>query len=121
MTDIKVAAGQRVRVVSRAFSSVPLDYSFSARAAAPGQAVSGQLEIRKSSWIIPGAVEKVPLRENNTVSAGMWNTFMSVDAVPDVDVVITTGQRGMRNLGVIVLLVIVVIGIAGVMIFASKP
>jgi hypothetical protein len=118
MTEIKVAAGSRVSVVRRAFSSVPMDYSFSARAATPGQTVSGTVEIRKSRWIIPGSPTTRPLQENNVVSAGLWNTFMSVDVVPDVDVVIATEGRRIRNLRTILLLAVVVVAIAAAMVVA---
>jgi len=118
MTEIKAAAGSRVAVVRRAFSSVPMDYAFSARAATPGQTVSGTVEIRKSSWIIPGSPATLPLQENNIVSAGLWNTFMSVDVIPDVDVVITTEGRSIRNLRTILLLAVVVVAIAAAMVVA---
>lgn len=120
MTEIKAAAGSRVAVVRRAFSSVPIDYLFSARAAAAGQTVSGAVEIRKSRWIIPGAPMTLPLQEHNVVSAGLWNTFMSVDVVPDVDVVITTEGRRVRNLRTILLWAVVVVAIAAAMAVAFK-
>ena len=111
MTEINAVAGRRVAIVRRALSSVPMDYRFSARAAIPGQVMGGSVEVRKSSWIFPGQPVKLPLQENNVVSAGLWNTFMSVDVVPDVDVVITTGSR-IRGLRTILLLAFVVIAIA---------
>ncbi len=117
MRDINAAAGRRVAVIRRAFSSVPIDYTFSVTAAKPGQPVSGTVEIRKSRWIIPGSPVTLPLQENNTVSAGFWNTFMSVDVVPAVDVVITTGGWSIHNLRTILLLAVVVVVIAAAMAF----
>jgi hypothetical protein len=120
MTDINATAGQRVAVVRRAFSSVPINYAFGVRTAVPGQTVSGTVEIRKSQWIIPGTPTKQPLQQSNVVTAGLWNTFMSVDVVPDVDVVITTGWR-IRNLRPILLLAVAVIVIAAAMIIVFRP
>ena len=118
MTNINAAAGRRVAVIRRAFSSVPMDYSFSVTAAIPGETVSGTIEIRKSHWIIPGSPGTLPLQENNVVSAGLWNTFMSVDVIPDVDVVISTGGWSIRNLRTILLLAVVVVVITAAMAFA---
>ena len=120
MTDINAAAGQRVAIIRRAFSSVPMDYAFSARAATPGQTMSGAIEIRKSRWIVPGLPMKLPLQENNVVSAGFWTTFMSVDVVPDVDVVITTERRGSRKLRPILIIALLVIAIAAAMAVAFR-
>lgn len=116
MTDIHVKAGERVTVIRRAFSSVPMDYRFSAKAAAPGQALAGRVEVKKSSWIIPGPPQASPLLENNTVSAGMWTTFMTVDVIPDVDAIINTGGRGIRGLRFIALLVLMVVVVAAAMV-----
>ncbi len=117
MADINAVAGRRVAVIRRALSSVPMDYTFSVAAAAAAQTVSGTVEIRKSRWIIPGSPVTLPLQENNVVSAGFWNTFMSVDVVPAVDVVITTGGWSIRNLRTILLLAVVVVVIAAAMAF----
>lgn len=46
MTEINAAAGRRVAIIRRAFSSVPMDYRFSARVASPGQVLGGSVEIR---------------------------------------------------------------------------
>ena len=102
--------------IRRAFSSVPLDYSFSARAARPGQALGGSVEVRKSRWIFPGTPATLPLLEINLVSAGFWNTFLSVDIVPDVDVVITTDRPSLRSFRTLLLLISLVIATAAAMV-----
>ena len=117
MTKIDAVAGKRVAIIRRAFSSVPLHYRFSAKPAVPGQALSGSVEVKKSRWILPGPLEKHSLQENNVVTAGMWNTFMSVDVVPDVDIVITMeGWRLTRD--IIPLLIAAAIVMAAAMIVA---
>ncbi len=117
MKEITVVAGSRVAIIRRAFSSVPLDYRFSATAAMPGQTLSGTVEVKKSRWLLPGPLEKRSLQANNVVTAGMWNTFMSVDVVPDVDIVIT--MEGWRWTRVIILLLIAAAAVtAGALILA---
>jgi hypothetical protein len=118
MNEIHANAGQRVRVVRRAFSSVPVDYRFSARAAIPGEKLGGIVEVRRSRWILPGAPATAPLQSSNVVAAGSWNTFMSVDVVPDVDAVITTEGRAIRNLRPILVVALLVIALAAAMIVA---
>lgn len=120
MAEIKAKAGQRVAIIRRAFSSVPMDYAFSVSVTQPGKTLSGHVEIRKSRWILPGALTTVPLQEKNVVSAGLWNTFMSVDVVSDVDVVISTGSRGIRNLWVILSLAVLIIAMAGAVFFVAS-
>ena len=111
MKEIEATAGQRVAVIRRAFSSVPMEYRFQARAAKPGQAVSGTVEVRKSRWILPGVPTTQPLQATNVVSAGFWNTFVSVDVVPAVESVITIDSKSLRH-GTAILLMAVVIVIA---------
>ena len=111
MKEIKATAGQRVAVIRRAFSSVPMEYRFEARAASPGQAVAGIVEIRKSRWILPGARTTQPLQPMNVVSAGFWNTFVSVDVVPAVDSVIT-GDRSMRHRALILAIALLIVAAA---------
>ena len=60
------------------------------------------------------------LHESNVVSAGFWNTFVSVDVVPDVDVVITTERRGSRKLLPILLIALLVIVVAAAMAVAFR-
>ncbi|MBI3918608.1 MAG: hypothetical protein HY322_16570 [Betaproteobacteria bacterium] len=88
MKQIHAAAGKRVPVIRRAFSSIPMDYRFSARAAIPGETLGGTVEIRKSRWILPGSPANLPLQPSNIVSAGFWNTFVSVDVIPEVDAIV---------------------------------
>jgi hypothetical protein len=97
MDEIHAARGQRVKVLRRSFTSMPMDYRFSARPVVPGGRLAGVVEVRKSRWILPGPRTSHPLGASNTVSAGFWNTFVSVDVVADVDAVITFERRRVRN------------------------
>ena len=112
MDEIHAARGQRLKVIRRSFSSVPMDYRFSARAKAPGDRLAGVVEIRKSRWIIPGPSTAHPLQATNVVSAGFWNTFVSVDVIPNVDAVITIEGRGVRNLRPLLLVALLIVALA---------
>jgi hypothetical protein len=116
MKEIRVAAGQRMAVVRRAFSSVPVDYRFDARAERSGEALAGVVEVRKSQWIVPGTPVQHPLEASNVVSAGMWNTFMSVDVVPAIDAIITLERRRIRYLWTLLLMSLLVVAVAAAMI-----
>ena len=115
MTEVKAAAGERVKVVRRAFSSVPMDYRFSARAARPGEALAGTVELKKSRWILPGSLASFPLQERNVVKAGFWDTFMSVDVIPAVEAVITVEARSVRHLAALLGAALAVIIVAAAM------
>ena len=119
MKEITAVAGSRVAIIRRAFSSVPLDYRFHAKTAVAGQVLSGSVEVKKSRWLMPGPLEKLSLEENNVVSAGMWNTFMSVDVVPDVEIVIAMHHWPLPNRLIIPLLIaaVIVIAVAGMAVF----
>ena len=117
MKQIHAAAGQRVPVIRRAFSSMPIDYRFSARAAVTSESLGGMVEIRKSRWILPGAPVKLPLQASNMVSAGFWNTFVSVDVVPEVDAIVTVEGPSIRHLKWLLLIgLLVVLAAAGMMV-----
>ena len=112
MKEITAAAGERVAVIRRLFSSVPMDYRFEARAASPGQVLTGTVEVRKSRCIFPGSPVALPLQTSNLVQAGFWDTFVSVDVVPAVDAVITMEGKSIRHLTPIVLLAVVILIVA---------
>jgi hypothetical protein len=120
MDEIHAARGERVKVVRRSFSSVPMDYRFSARASAPGDRLTGIVEIRKSRWILPGPRAAHPLEATNVVSAGFWNTFVSVDVIPDADAVITIDGRRVRNLRPLLFAALLIVALAASFILAFR-
>lgn len=120
MKEIRAAAGERVRVIRRAFSSVPMDYRFHVRAAKPGETLAGTIEVRKSRWILPGSPVTRPLEASNLVQAGFWNTFLSVYVVPHVDAVVELESRSVRHLLPILLMSIAVIIVAAAMLVIFK-
>ncbi len=102
--EIRAAAGERAPVVRRAFSSVPMDYRFSARAAEPGRNLSGRVLVRKSRWIFPSPPATLPLLAENVVHAGFWTTFLAVEVVADVDVVLRVDEKRLARGGMSILL-----------------
>jgi hypothetical protein len=120
MDEIRAARGQRVEVVRRSFSSMPMDYRFSARAAAPDERLAGVVETRKSRWILPGPRTRLPLETSNVVSAGFWNTFVSVAVIPDVDAVITIERRSIRSLRPLLFVALLIVALAAAMILVFR-
>jgi len=120
MKQIHASAGQRVTVIRRAFSSMPIDYRFTARAAVPGEALNGIVEVRKSRWILRGSPLAQPLRPSNHVSAGFWNTFVAVDVIPEIDTLITVEARSVRHIAPLLLIALLVLLAAAVVIVAMR-
>ncbi len=81
MTEINILAGRRAAIIRRAFSSVPMDYRFSARAAVPCEALSGSVEVKKSQWIIPAHRSRfhcrkiMPCRRACGIPSCQWMSF----------------------------------------------
>ena len=120
MDELHAACGQRVKVVRRSFSSMAMDYRFSARPVVSGGRLAGVVEVWKSRWILPGPRTSHPLEASNTVSAGFWNTFVSVDVVPDVDAVIMFERRRMRNLLPLLFVALLIVALALAIIVAFR-
>ena len=120
MKEIRAAAGQRVRVIRRAFSSVPMDYRFHARAAKPGETLAGTIEVRRSRWILPGSPVALALQATNVVSAGFWDTFVAADVVPGVDTIITIHGGSIRHRGALLAVALLVIVVAAAMLMMFR-
>ena len=114
MTEIKIAAGCKTRIIRRLFSSLETTYSFDAVPVIQDGYLAGTLEIQGSTWIFPKPVQRVQLRSNNTVTAGVWDTLFSVYVIPEVDIVIKLPSKSFGGLFWIITLgiVAVVVGIA---------
>ena len=76
--------------------------------------------MRKSRWILPGPRVSTPLEATNVVSAGIWNTFVSVDVVPEVDAVIEIEARRVRHLLPLLFVALLIVALALAMILAFR-
>jgi len=97
-----------------------MDYRFSARAAIPGETLGGTVEIRKSRWILPGSPANLPLQPSNIVSAGFWNTFVSIDVIPEVDAIVIVEDRRIRHLNWLMLIGLLIVLAAAVVIVSGR-
>lgn len=86
---IVVKAGERKRIIHRLFSSIATTYRFSAEPLAPGEPLSGTVEVNGSRWLFPRAPVRQPLVAHNSVEKGFWDTLYRVEIIPDHDTVIT--------------------------------
>ena len=112
MKEIQIAAGCKTRIIRRRFSSLATTYTFAAVPTHQGTSLTGTVEIKGSNWIFPKSVKRIPLQSSNTVMAGVWDTFFSVDVIPEVDVVITVPSKSFGKWLWVVGLIVVVVAIA---------
>ncbi len=110
---LSVKAGQRLKVFSRKFSSVPMTYEFDAEPAGT-EKVSGIVEVEITQTLFRKKQLKLPLQEHNVIKASMWDTFMDVYVTPDVDVQVEVPKRSMSAKPVIIGLILVVLALASV-------
>lgn len=99
MREISIAAGCKRRIIRRRFSSLATTYQFNAASTAPDRPLAGTVEIKGSTWIFPKPAQRVPLQASHTVTAGVWDTFFSVDVIPEVDAVISLPSRSWPGVG----------------------
>jgi hypothetical protein len=100
-------------ILSRRFSSVPMDYQIHA-IALDGTQLDGEIEIRGSFWVFPKTPLTQPLRDHNRIHAGFWDTFFRVFIVAHSDLEITLQTQPSNALGGLIGLVGLII--AGVLI-----
>lgn len=88
MKTIAIKANERKKIISKFSNGIATSYSFSADNL-QDQQISGQVEIKGSNWIFPKPAIFQPLKANNLVSKGMWDTFYNVYVTPEHDIQIT--------------------------------
>lgn len=107
---IFVAAGEKIELFSRSFSSVPMDYEFNAKAVG-SLPLSGQLEIQSKQILFSVPVKTNELKSVNHFKASFLDTFMRVYVVADCDMEITMPERviksSMRPLWMVAVLILI--------------
>jgi len=93
MKTATIKAGESRVVIRRQFSSVPMDYRFSAQAVDADSEPSGSIEISRRRLFAKIPNETTQLKAENVVSAGLWDTFVTVTVHADRDLVITSKGR----------------------------
>ena len=104
-----IAAGQRVRIARRNFSSVSTIIEFGAEPIQPGDRVSGTVERLGSRWILGRTHTQTPLLGVNRVHKAFWDTLFDVYVTPDIDVEITTPRSSLRLPVVVIVLAVAVV------------
>ena len=94
---ITVKAGEKNKLFKRSFSSVPMRYTFSAKAVG-SEALSGSLEIHRKRTIFSTVVESIELKPNNVVHASIWDTFVTIYVQANNDLKITLPKRDFKAL-----------------------
>ena len=87
---VTCAAGQWTAIFDHAFVQLPNAWTISF-VAVDGGTVAGEVEEKRSSWIIPNPPMTLPLESTMTFRRGWWNTFYSVRVKPTRDVIAQIG------------------------------
>lgn len=106
--SIKISAGERRKILSRSFSSIPIEYQFRAYTVDDGE-IDGEIEIRRRQLIFPAVVERIPLQKENTLVAGYWDTFVSAYVEANQDLIIEGSQRSFKYFWLIILIASIVV------------
>lgn len=101
--------GARTRVIYAFSNSMDMTYRFTAEPVTPGEAVTGTVEVRGSSWIFPKPPRTQTLVQDNQVHKGVWDTMYSVHVIPDCDVTITREGSSFGDISRLLILVSIVI------------
>lgn len=110
---LELKAGERVEVINRRFSSVPMVYEFSAEPK-DGDVLSGEVEIEVKKTLFSRPSQTVALQRNNVIKASMWDTFVKVSVTAGYDLQLTIPNRQLKSSRIIVWLVLLVVLIAAV-------
>ena len=120
MNTAPLKADESLVIVKRQFSSVPMEYRFSAQATAEGNDPAGRIEICRRRVLSKLPTETLPLLAENTVAAGFWDTFVTVTVHADQDLVISSKQRFPgKSLLLILLIALGVIVVAALIFWIS--
>lgn len=111
MTTIEIKAGERKRIIRRFSNSLQATYQFAAEPVG-GNPVSGTVEVKGSKWIFPKPAASQPLKPDNSVEKGMWDSFFSVHVIPDSDVKITLQGARYPRLWIYLLIVLAIVAAA---------
>lgn len=106
---IHLSPGERRKVFSRSFSSVPMDYEFEAKALHEGEKIEGTVEVQGSQWIFPKAPQRQVLQEKNTVHAGVWDTFFRVYVTSKVALELSVPKRRLSSLRWLIAIALIIV------------
>lgn len=111
---IEIKAGEKLELFSRSFSSVPMNYEFSAEPMGQCE-LNGTLEIHRQRSLAKKSVTSSRLQQKNSVRASMWDTFVTIYVVAEEDLKVTVPKRQLASLKLMVGLTVLLVAIASVM------
>lgn len=104
-------AGETARIIRRVAHNMPLSFIFSARTLS-GEAVAGEVKVQGSSGPFPKPATTQPLRAENEVSKGAWDTLYSVYVTPAQDTEITLNGARDSMLPMFLIAAVLIVGAA---------
>ncbi|MAS97022.1 MAG: hypothetical protein CMO55_27845 [Verrucomicrobiales bacterium] len=119
MKEVELKAGEKRIVVKRQFSSVPMEYHFQARPADPSLPLKGQVSIDRNKIFSHPPVENIALREQNSISAGFWDTFVTVTVQAEEDLIVSSKRIPGKSILPILLIALLVTAIAAAISFLT--
>ncbi len=93
--SIRINAGERIKIFSSRFGSVPVEYEFQARTTGSDR-LTGEVEVSAFTLFFRKPLLKFPLREKNLIKAGMWDTFVYIYVKANTDMEVTIPRRNLR-------------------------
>ena len=112
---IEIKAGEKLELFSRSFSSVPMNYEFSAEPTGPG-GLKGTLEVHRKKSLAKKSVSATQLNHHNSVRASMWDTFVSIYVIAESDLTVSLPKRKLGSLRMVLGLVMVTVALAAIII-----
>lgn len=94
---IRLKSGEKAKIYSRSFSSVPLEYEFQAQPLGVDR-LDGDVEVVITQLFFRQAPVIMPLRESNVVKAGLWDTFVNIYVIARSDLEVTVPKRNLGSL-----------------------
>ncbi len=95
-----------------------MSYKFTAKPIG-SQLLSGSLEIHSKQMVFSSPVKTIDLKPDNTVSASLWDTFMTIYVIADCHLEITVPKRDFTSLKRVLVLVTVLVLVAAAMIMLN--
>ena len=117
--SVEIKAGQKLKIFSRSFSSIPIEYQFQARAI-DGSEPDGQIKISRRQLVFPAVVETIPLQKDNIIKAGYWDTFVSAYVTANQDLIIEDTSKNFSVNWLILIALVVIIFVATLVLIISS-
>lgn len=108
---ISLKSGETVKLFTRRFSSMPIQYRFQAQAVGT-DSPKGTVDIVGRQLVFRKPDVTLPLEEMNSVEAGYWDTFLTIYVTAETDLEIIYKQTGLRYTGWMIGLVAVILVVA---------